>query len=356
MPLNLFTLQSLIRGIKVIVDFVIIWVLVYYLLKIVRNNSRTVQIFKGIVLVVAMQVIANTAGFTTTRALLDFVIQYGVLVVVIIFQQEIRALLEKLGKTSVFSALHSLSGNEKERLIEELVTAATDLSDKKIGALMSLEQGHSLMDYIKTGTAINATVSADILTSIFVTSTPLHDGAVIIQGDRIACASAYFPPTNLDLPTRYGARHRAALGISEVSDSVTIVVSEETGTISIAENGKLREMDETSLREYLNLLIQNSEQEVSHSLEKSRKRKFNLGRLNFDPIKVEKLESISEETNDKPASKSKLKNPFTSFFNKKDSKKDDFLDKEDEMDSKEKENIRKNAVQDGGESDEGKES
>ena len=313
MPLNLFTLQSLIRGIKVVIDFAIIWVLVYYLLKIVRNNSRTVQIFKGIILVVAMQVIANAAGFTTTRALLDFVIQYGVLVVVIIFQQEIRAVLERLGKTSVFSALHSLSGNEKEQLVEELVGAAVDLSSKKTGALMTLEQGHSLMDYIKTGTPINATVTSDILTSIFVTSTPLHDGAVIVQGDRIACASAYFPPTNTDLPTRYGARHRAALGISEVTDSVTIVISEETGTISIAENGKLREMDETSLREYLNLLIQDTEQEVSQSLEKSRRRKFNLSRLNIDPIKVEKLK-VEDELIEKPKTKKKS---FMSRFGRK---------------------------------------
>ena len=201
MPLNIFTLQSVLRGIKTIIDFIIIWVLVYYLLRIVRNNSRTVQIFKGIVLVVAMQVVASYAGFKTTKALLDFMLQYGVLVVVIIFQQEIRGVLERLGKTSVFSALHSLSGNEKDQLIEELVNATTELSNKRIGALITLEQGHSLVDYIKTGTPINATVTADILTSIFVTSTPLHDGAVIIQGDRIACASAYFPPTSLDLPS-----------------------------------------------------------------------------------------------------------------------------------------------------------
>ena len=348
MPLNLFTLQSLIRGIKVILDFVIIWVLIYYLLKIVRNNSRTVQIFKGIVLVVAMQVVANVAGFTTTRSLLDFIIQYGVLVVVIIFQQEIRSVLERLGKTSVFSALHSLSGNEKEKLIEELVGAATELSSKQIGALMTLEQGHSLMDYIKTGTPINATLTADILTSIFVTSTPLHDGAVIIQGDRIACASAYFPPTNKELPTRYGARHRAALGISEVTDSITIVISEETGTISIAEAGKLREMDETSLREYLNLLIQNSEQEVSRSLEKSRRRKFNLGRLNIDPIRVEKLDKTEELSDKETKTKGSFRTYLSSVFNKKKEYKEIEKDREEIEDT--------DVTQNGGEDDDGKES
>ena len=352
MPLNLFTLQSLIRGIKVVIDFAIIWVLVYYLLKIVRNNSRTVQIFKGVILVVAMQVIANAAGFTTTRALLDFIIQYGVLVVVIIFQQEIRSVLERLGKTSVFSALHSLSGNEKEELIEQLVGAATDLSSKKIGALMTLEQGHSLMDYIKTGTPINATVTSDILTSIFVTSTPLHDGAVIIQGDRIACASAYFPPTNLDLPTRYGARHRAALGISEVTDSVTIVISEETGTISIAEAGKLREMDETSLREYLNLLIQNSEQEVSRSLEKSRRRKFNLGRLNIDPIKVEKLNAEDELVGQNKPKENTFGSRLAAIFGKKTKKTEEI----ETMDETSVDETDKDSTRNGGDDDEGKES
>lgn len=292
MPFALITFQSIINSLKAIVDFSIIWVLVYYILRIVRNNSRTVQIFKGIVLIIAMRFVAHKLSLTTLKALLDLLIQYGFLVVVIIFVPEIRAMLERLGKTSVFSALHSLSGNEKEKLVDELVDAATVLAERKTGALITLEQGHSLADYIKTGTPINSSVTSELLCSIFVTSTPLHDGAVIIQGDRIACASAYFPPTAQDLPTRYGARHRAAIGLSEVTDSVTIIVSEETGTISIAEGGKLREMDAASLREYLNLLIQNSEKEVSQSLGAHRKqRKFNLSKLNVDPIKIEKVDS-----------------------------------------------------------------
>lgn len=314
MPANLLTLQSILKGIKVLFDFLIIWILIYYLLRIVRNNSRTVQIFKGIVLVLAMQVFAKAIGLSTLSSLLYFIVQHGFLVIVIIFQPEIRAVLERIGKTSVFSALHSLTGNEKEQLIEEIVKATTQLSETKTGALISLEQGHSLIDYIKTGTPINSTVTADLLTSIFVTSTPLHDGAVIIQGDRIACASAYFPPTNLDLPSKYGARHRAALGISEITDSITIVVSEETGRISIAEEGTLKEMDEASLRDYLNLLIQNTEQEVSRSLETSKRRRFNLGKLNIDPIKVEKIEEMEEKDD-------RLKG-LKSFFNTNDYKKD----------------------------------
>lgn len=290
MPLNLLQLQSIIKALKVFIDFIIVWVLIYYILKVVRNNSRTVQIFKGVVLVLLVRFIAFYVGLTVLQALADFVIQYGFLVFIIIFQQEIRGLLERIGKSTVFSALHSLSGNEREKLVNELVMATVTLSTRRQGALITLEQGHSLMDYIKTGTPINATVTADLLTSMFVTTTPLHDGAVIIQGDMIACASAYFPPTALELPTRFGARHRAAIGLSEITDSVTIVVSEETGTISIAESGRLTEMDELSLRDYLNRLIQDAEKEVSQRIDTRVSRKMNLSSLNIDPIRIEKVE------------------------------------------------------------------
>ena len=283
--------QSILQTLKVIVDFGIIWILVYYILRIVRNNSRTVQIFKGVILVIVMRFIVTQMNLTTTATILDFILINGILVFVIIFQPEIRSMLERLGKTSVFSAINTLSGNQKEKLIDELVSATRSLSQSKTGALITLEQGHSLNDYVKTGKALNSLVTSELLTSIFVTSTPLHDGAVIIQGDRIAAASAYFPPTSQDLPTRYGARHRAAIGISEVTDSITIVVSEETGTISVAENGKLKEMDVTSLREYLNSIIQNVEKEVSQAVATKRARKLDFSRLNIDPIKIEKVDS-----------------------------------------------------------------
>ena len=125
------------------------------------------------------------------------------------------------------------------------------MSASKTGALISLEQGQDLSDYIKTGTSMNSIVSSELLCSIFQYGTPLHDGAVIIRGVRIACAAAYFPPTTKELPTSYGARHRAAVGISEITDSITIIVSEETGTISIAEAGELKSYTSEELRDYL---------------------------------------------------------------------------------------------------------
>lgn len=253
------TIQSILNYTRMFFDILIMWLLLYYTIKIVRNNSRTIQIFKGIVLVLVIKAIANVFGLNTVGWLADMFVSWGFIAIIIIFQPEIRSLLEKLGKSNVFSRITTLSGNEREHLVDELVKAIMILSKDQTGALVTLEQSQSLSDYVKTGTPMNSVVTAELLTSIFVTSTPLHDGAVIIQGDRIACASAYFPPTGQELPSRYGARHRAAIGISEITDSVTIVVSEETGAISIAEGGKITTVSKRELRDYLLRVVCNEE-------------------------------------------------------------------------------------------------
>lgn len=262
--LNYTTQQTIIQMFRMFFDILILWVLLYYTIKIVRNNSRTAQIFKGIILILIIRAIANFFGFKAVDWLAGVLVTYGFLAIIIIFQPEIRSILEKLGKSSVFSRLNTLSVNERLKLVDELVNATMSCSQNKVGALITLEQGHSLSDFIKTGTNMNSIVTADLLQTIFMPTTPLHDGAVIIQGDRIACASAYFPPTNLDVPSRYGARHRAAIGISEITDSVTIVVSEKTGRISIAEEGKLLTMTQQTLRTYLEKVILQDEEEVFH--------------------------------------------------------------------------------------------
>lgn len=264
------TIQTGIQILRMIFDIVLMWILLYYTIKIVRNNSRTIQIFKGIILVLVVRFIATFFGFRTVAWMADMFVTWGFLAVIIIFQPEIRSLLEKLGKTSVFTRMSTLTGSERERLVEEVVDAAMQLSSEKIGALITIEQSQSLVDYIRTGSPMNSMVSSDLLRSIFITSGPLHDGAVIIQGDRISCASAYFPPTSMELPTRYGARHRAAIGISEITDSVTIVVSEETGRISIAEEGTLTTVNQKKLREYLNKVIMDAEFEFKIEPEKTR--------------------------------------------------------------------------------------
>ena len=238
-----------------VIDIVVIWMIILAALRIVRGKSSTMQIFKGIIFVIIVDVLAKVMNLKTLQFLTNMFINWGFLAVIIIFQPEIRTILERLGKSSFFSRMSSLSGNEKEKLVDNIVTAVRLLSADQTGALISIEKSHPLDDFIATGTRLNSDVTAELLTSIFVTSTPLHDGAVIIQGDKIACASAYFPPTTADIPSRYGSRHRAAIGISEITDAITIVVSEETGNVSIAEAGKLIAVNEQQLRKYLTHII-----------------------------------------------------------------------------------------------------
>lgn len=257
------TLQTLIQLTRMFFDVGILWILLFYTIKIVRNNSRTAQIFKGIILILIVRAIANFFGFKAVDWLAGVLVTYGFLAIIIIFQPEIRTILERLGKNTFFSRLSTLSGNERERLVEELVSSTMNLSSSRVGALITLEQGTSLSEFIKTGTPINSMVTAELLNTIFLPNTPIHDGAVIIQGDRIACASAYFPPTNMIVPTRFGARHRAAIGISEITDSVTIVVSEKSGRVSIAEDGKLIPVNQNELKIYLEKVILHGEEELA---------------------------------------------------------------------------------------------
>ncbi len=261
-----YNLNLIIQGImsisRMLFDILIVWFVLYYAIKIIRNNSRTVQIFKGVVVVLLVETVSKVFGLTAVQFIASMFVNWGFLVIVIIFQPEIRNILEKLGKSNVFSSTSTLSGNEKERLITELSKACIKLSSDNTGAIISIEQGQSLLDYIKTGVELNSTVTSELLISLFVTSTPLHDGAVILKGDKIACASAYFPPTNLKLSSKYGARHRAAIGISEISDCITLVVSEETGDISIAQNGNLQLINKDDLEITLSRLLYNSETEV----------------------------------------------------------------------------------------------
>lgn len=253
------TYETIIRGLRIVVDIIAVWAVINYLIKIVRTNQKTIQLFQGVILVIIVQSLSKLLGLKTVEWLADTIVSWGFLAIIVIFQPEIRQILERLGKSNALARIATLTSGEKENLVDELVTATANLSAKKVGALITLEQSHSLSEYISTGIRMNSLVSAELLCSIFMTTTPLHDGAVIIQGDKLACASAYFPPTTMDLPSKYGARHRAAIGISEITDAVTIVVSEETGTVSIAEQGKLIQMTEKKLREYLDRIILNKE-------------------------------------------------------------------------------------------------
>ena len=295
------TIQNIWTIFRVLIDIGIMWFVLYYAIKFVRNNSRTIQIFKGIIAIIAVNGIAKLLGLSTVAYFSDMFINWGFLAAIIIFQPEIRGLLERIGKSNAFSKINTLLANEREKLVEELYEATITLSKNRIGALISIEQSQSMQDYINTGISINAVVSKELLSSIFMTTTPLHDGAVIIQGDKVACASAYFPPTSVNLSSRYGARHRAALGISEVTDALTIVVSEETSNISIAENGRIFSVDEKQLKDYLRRVICNDEIEIARA---GRQRTSLL--LDDEEMIIEK-----ENTDER-------KNIFSGLFRKKD--------------------------------------
>lgn len=314
------TIQNIWSVFRVVFDIAIMWFVIYYAIKAVRNNSRTVQIFKGIIAIILINVLAKLLGLSTVTYFTDIFINWGLLACIIIFQPEIRGLLEKIGKTNAFSRISSLLSNEREKLVDQLYEATVTLSKQKIGALIAIEQAQSLQDYIKTGISVNAEVTKELLCSIFMTTTPLHDGAVIIRGDKVACASAYFPPTNVNLSSRYGARHRAALGIAEVSDCLTIVVSEETSAISIAENGRIFSVDEQQLKEYLrrvicgdatvidkgsrrrNSLVENSDEviientrdkkELDMKVPTNNRSKLNISSIGINKIKTEDSVSI----------------------------------------------------------------
>lgn len=250
------------------IDLIAVWFLFYYLISMFKTNMKTMQLFKGVLFILIVKFLTSVFGLTTLNFLVDSIINWGVLAMIIIFQPEIRTLLEKMGQTKL-SLEKEISDDEKERLMDELVNAITTLSKEQTGALITFERSQSLIDYINTGTKINSDIKSELLLTIFWEGTPLHDGATIIQGDRVACSAAFYPPTNKELSPRYGARHRAAIGISEITDSLTVVVSEETGAISFAVDGELRKIPtkelKASLVNELNWFKSNEEGEVHES-------------------------------------------------------------------------------------------
>ena len=283
-----FTYESVIRYLQIGADIAVVWMLINYIIKVAKASQKTVQLFQGILLILVVQAIAKYRGLNTVAVITDNIVSWGFLAIIVVFQPEVRAILERLGKSNALARISVLSHNEKERLVDELVAATANLSSSQTGALITLEQSQFLNEYVNTGVKLNSVVSAELLCSIFQTTTPLHDGAVIIQGDRIACASAYFPPTTMDLPSRYGARHRAAIGISEVSDAITIVVSEETGRVAITRDGKILQMNEHKLRNYLEKIL----------LDKEVVKGKSTNVASADSVSVEKLVSRADASND----------------------------------------------------------
>ena len=236
----------------VALDIAIVLFIVYRLYMAIRG-TRAVQLLKGLAVIVLGAFVSQFVGLALTNWLLNQVLTVGLVALPIIFYPELRRALEHIGRGSLFSKSSLLGPRERTHAIDEVVRAILSLSEWRIGALIVWEQETGLKDWSESGINVDAAISAELLINIFEPNTPLHDGAVILRGDRIRAASCFLPLSeNPELNIDLGTRHRAGLGISEQSDAVAIIVSEETGAISLANDGKLiRYLDEKTLKEWL---------------------------------------------------------------------------------------------------------
>lgn len=203
------------------------------------RGTKATQLLRGIAIIIIIKLVSWYLNFKTLNFISDQVINWGVVVLVIIFQPEIRRGLEQIGRGSVFTS-NNLKEVAIKKQIDEIDTALQYMSKRRIGALITIQGSTGLEEYIETGIELDALITSGLLINIFIPNTPLHDGAVIIKGNRVAAAAAFLPLSDdPDIPKMFGTRHRAAVGISEVTDALTIIVSEETGAVSFTKNGKL---------------------------------------------------------------------------------------------------------------------
>lgn len=233
-----------------IIDIAIIAFAVYKLFSLLRN-TRAEQVLYGFIILLIFASVADILNLNTVSWVMNQFLTVTLVFIIVVFQPELRSALERIGRgRSIFTGERVL---KSENTIDELTRAMTSLSRQKIGALVVLEREVGLNDIVESGTVLDADVSSELLINIFIPNTPLHDGAVIINNEKIVAAACYLPLSNSNLISKeLGTRHRAAVGISEKSDAIIVVVSEETGNISVVENGRIdRYLDEDSLKKRL---------------------------------------------------------------------------------------------------------
>lgn len=240
-------------NLRSILDIAIVTYVFYKAIVLIRG-TRAEQLVKGLAILLIVTVVTGELGLYTINWLLDRILTLGLVAIPIVFQPELRRALETLGRGKIFTRT-SLFQSEKEfeQMMTELIKAVQVLVKKRLGALVVFERETGLNELAETGIPIDGQISAELLINIFIDRSPLHDGAVIVRGNRIVAAGCYLPLTeNPNLSKELGTRHRAALGVSEHSDAVALVVSEETGVISLAAGGKLtRYLDEATLRQMM---------------------------------------------------------------------------------------------------------
>ncbi|MFY2158372.1 diadenylate cyclase CdaA [Cytobacillus firmus] len=221
------------------IDILLVWYVIYKLIMIVKG-TKAVQLLKGIFVIILVKVASDKFHLQTLGWMMEQVLLWGFLAIIIIFQPELRRALEQLGRGRFFSRTANQEEENQEKLVESIAKAVDYMAKRRIGALISVERETGMNDYIETGIGLDSKISSELLINIFIPNTPLHDGAVIIQKNCVAAAACYLPLSESPFISKeLGTRHRAALGISEVTDSITIIVSEETGSVSLTKNGEL---------------------------------------------------------------------------------------------------------------------
>ena len=235
------TVENVVSILLKLLDVMVIWLVFYYILKSLRKNVRMLLLFKGIVFVLFLKIMGDLLNLAATTYIIDYAIMWGPLALIIVFQPEIRNVLEQIGRSQLLGRHKTLTVDEREKMVYEITQALTTLKKSRIGALIVIERDVPLSDYIGRSKKLYADISSDLLISIFFPNNPLHDGGVIIQGDKITSAGAVFPTSdNLRISKRLGTRHRAALGVAEETDCIAITASEETGRVSVAIDSELK--------------------------------------------------------------------------------------------------------------------
>lgn len=234
------TFTSIWSVITKIIDICLVWIMFYFIFKNIKNNVKMVLIFKGVLIIILIKVLSNVLNLYTVGLLLEYVLSWGPIALIIILQPEIRNVLESIGRSQLLGRHKVLTIDEREKIVFEIMGAIEYLKKNRIGALIVLERNMSLQEYIEPANKIYSDITAPLLDAIFLPPNPLHDGGVIIQGDKLTCAGAVFKTSmNPNVNKKLGTRHRAALGIAEETDAIALVVSEETGRISIAVDNHL---------------------------------------------------------------------------------------------------------------------
>jgi len=248
--MKMFTWENSLNYLGVAIDILIVSYVIYKLLVLIRG-TRAIQLLKGMMVILITWFISSYFNLRTLQWLMSQAFTYGVLAIIVIFQPELRRALEQLGRGKLFN--RTIYDNQQGKAIGEIIKAVNYLAKRRIGALIILERETGLSDYIETGIILNSDISSQLLINIFIPNTPLHDGAVIIRKDEIMAAACYLPLSeNPFISKELGTRHRAAIGLSEISDAVCLIVSEETGQISLALNGEIiRDLAEENLHEIL---------------------------------------------------------------------------------------------------------